>query len=119
MTLTTAAPSGGITIDLSTSDRDFARPASSTVTVPSGSTSATFRIETTTVGESKDIQITARYQNVAINQILRVTIPPPVPRFTITGAARGASGSGVVWVMDLPARRVVGRVTGVGNETYL
>jgi hypothetical protein len=91
VTLTTAAPSGGITIDLSTSDRDYARPASSTVTVPSGSTSATFRIETTTVGDSRDIQITARYQNVAINQILRVTIPPPVPRFTITGAALGDS----------------------------
>jgi hypothetical protein len=89
VTLTTAAPSGGITIDLSTSDRDFARPASSTVTVPAGSTSATFRIETTTVAESKDIQITARYQSVAINQILRVTIPPPVARFTITGSARG------------------------------
>ena len=89
VTLTTAAPSGGITIDLSTSDRDYARPASSTVTVPAGSTSATFRIETTTVGDSRDIQITARYQNVAINQILRVTIPPPVARFTITGTARG------------------------------
>jgi hypothetical protein len=90
VTLTTAAPSGGITIDLSTSDRDFARPASSTVTVPSGSTSATFRIETTTVAESKDIQITARYQSVAINQIIRVTIPPPVARFTIIGTARGS-----------------------------
>jgi hypothetical protein len=89
VTLTTAAPSGGITIDLSTSDRDYARPVGSTVTVPAGSTSATFRIETTTVAESKDIQITARYQNVAINQILRVTIPPPVARFTITGNARG------------------------------
>lgn len=41
------------------------------------------------MAESKDIQITARYQSVAINQILRVTIPPPVARFTITGSARG------------------------------
>jgi len=90
VTLTTAAPSGGISIDLSTSDRDFARPASSTVTVPAGATTATFRIETTTVGESKDIQITARYLNVAINQILRVTITPPVARFTVTGTAKGA-----------------------------
>ena len=37
----------------------------------------------------------------------------------ITGAARGAPGSGVVWVIDVPARKVVGRVTGVGNESYL
>jgi hypothetical protein len=89
VTLTTAAPSGGITIDLSTSDRDTARPASSSVTVPSESTTATFRIESTTVALSTDVQITARYQNVAINQILRVTIPPPVARFTITGSNRG------------------------------
>jgi hypothetical protein len=89
VTLTTAAPSGGISIDLSTSDRDVARPASNTVTVPSGSTTATFTIETTTVSLSQDVQITARYQNVAINQIIRVTIPPPVARFTITGSNRG------------------------------
>jgi len=89
VTLTTAAPSGGITIDLSTSDRDTARPASSSVTVPAGSTTATFRIETTTVALSSDVQITAKYLNVAINQILRVTIPPPVARFTVTGNSRG------------------------------
>jgi hypothetical protein len=89
VTLTTAAPSGGITIDLSTADRDTARPAVSSVTVPSGSTTATFRIESTTVAVSTDVQITARYQNVAINQIIRVTIPPPVARFTITGSGRG------------------------------
>jgi len=59
------------------------------VTVPAGSTTATFRIETTTVGLSTDVQITARYQNVAINQIIRVTIPPPVPRFTVKGENRG------------------------------
>jgi len=89
VTLTTEAPSGGITIDLSTSDRDTARPASSSVTVPAGSTTATFRIESTTVAVSTDVQITARYLNVAINQIIRVTIPPPVPRFTVTGSSRG------------------------------
>jgi hypothetical protein len=89
VTLTTEAPSGGITIELSTSDRDTARPAQSTVTVPAGSTTATFRIETTTVGLSTDVQITARYQSVAINQILRVTIPPPAARFTVKGEQRG------------------------------
>jgi hypothetical protein len=89
VTLTTAAPAGGITIDLSTADRDVARPTSATVTVAAGATRATFNIETTTVAVSQDVQITARYLNVAINVILRVTIPPPVARFTITGTARG------------------------------
>lgn len=89
VTLTTAAPSGGISIDLSTSNRDVARPASSSVTVGSGSTTGSFRIETTTVAESQDVQITARYQSVAINQIIRVTISPPVARFTINSPAKG------------------------------
>jgi hypothetical protein len=89
VTLTSAATSGGVTVDLSTSNRDVARPAVSSVTVPSGSTSATFRIETTTVADSSDVQLTARYLSVAINQILRVTIPPPVARFTVTGSAKG------------------------------
>ncbi len=48
-----------------------------------------------------------------------VAITPDGRYAVITGAARGASGSGVVWVMDLPARQVVSRVTGIGNETYL
>jgi len=87
--LTTGAPSGGASIDLSTANRDVARPVNSSVTVAAGSTTATFTIETTTVSTSQDVQITARYLNVAINQILRVTIPPPVARFTVTGTARG------------------------------
>jgi hypothetical protein len=35
----------------------------------------------------------------------------------VTGAPRGVSNSGVLWVIDLAERRVIGRVTGVGNET--
>ncbi len=79
VTLTTAAPSGGITVDLSTSNRDVARPATGSVTVAAGSTTANFNIESTTVAESQDVQITARYLNVAINQI----------RFTVTSPSKG------------------------------
>jgi D-3-phosphoglycerate dehydrogenase len=39
-----------------------------------------------------------------------VAMTPDGRYAVITGAARGASGSGVVWVMDVPARRVVGRL---------
>src|SRR5258706_11444092 len=88
VTLTTAAPSGGITVDLSTSNRDVARPATGSVTVAAGSTTANFNIESTTVAESQDVQITARYLNVAINQILRVTIVRPVARFTDTSPSK-------------------------------
>ena len=34
-------------------------------------------------------------------------------------APRGKPVSGVLFVVDVPARKVVGRVSGVGNETYL
>lgn len=37
----------------------------------------------------------------------------------ITGAARGEPASGVVWILDLANLAVAGRVTGVGNESYL
>jgi DNA-binding beta-propeller fold protein YncE len=48
-----------------------------------------------------------------------IVVTPDGRYAAITGAARGASGSGVLWVLDVAARKVVGRVTGVGNETYL
>ena len=48
-----------------------------------------------------------------------IVVTPDGRYAAITGAARGTPGSGVLWVMDVPARKVVGRVTGVGNETYL
>ncbi len=37
----------------------------------------------------------------------------------VTGAPRGQPSSGVLWVVDIAERKVVGRVAGVGNETYL
>ena len=48
-----------------------------------------------------------------------VVVTPDGRYAAITGAARGTPGSGELWVLDVPARKVVGRVTGVGNETYL
>ncbi|MBI3707148.1 MAG: hypothetical protein HY246_05655, partial [Proteobacteria bacterium] len=48
-----------------------------------------------------------------------IVITPDGKYAAITGAPRGASGSGVLWVVDIAARKTVSRVTGVGNETYL
>lgn len=48
-----------------------------------------------------------------------IVVTPDGRYAAITGAARGTPNSGVLWVMDVPARKVVSRVTGVGNETYL
>jgi DNA-binding beta-propeller fold protein YncE len=48
-----------------------------------------------------------------------VVITPDGRFAAITGAARAKEGSGVLWVMEIATRKVAGRVTGVGNETYL
>jgi DNA-binding beta-propeller fold protein YncE len=48
-----------------------------------------------------------------------IVITPDGRYAAITGAARAKEGSGILWILDIAARKVVGRVTGVGNETYL
>jgi DNA-binding beta-propeller fold protein YncE len=48
-----------------------------------------------------------------------IVITPDGRYAAVTGAPRGAPGSGVLWVVDIAARKSMGRVTGVGNETYL
>ncbi len=48
-----------------------------------------------------------------------IAITPDGKYAAITGAPRGAANSGVLWVVDIAQRKVVGRVAGVGNETYL
>ncbi len=48
-----------------------------------------------------------------------IVITPDGRYAAITGAARGKEGSGVLWVLEIATRKVVSRVTGVGNETYL
>jgi DNA-binding beta-propeller fold protein YncE len=48
-----------------------------------------------------------------------IVVTPDGAHAAVTGAPRGTPGSGVLWVTDLAQRKVIGRVTGVGNETYL
>jgi len=48
-----------------------------------------------------------------------IAITPDGKYAAVTGAPRGEPNSGVVWVVDIAQRKTVGRVTGVGNETYL
>jgi len=48
-----------------------------------------------------------------------IVITPDGRYAAITGAARGTPGSGILWILDLATNKVLSRVTGVGNETYL
>jgi hypothetical protein len=104
VTLASAAPAGGVTVALSSHDTTVATvPAS--VTVPAGSSSATFNIATTAVsGESKWSIIKASAGGVERQQTINTTAPPtPVP---------GALSS-----LTLTPSTVVGGQTSTGRAT--
>jgi hypothetical protein len=88
ITLTAAAPTGGATISLDSSDRDVARPPS-TVTVPAGSNTVSFNIETSTIREAVTITIFSSYAGVNRNATLRVQPPQLVPQFSVTSPSKG------------------------------
>jgi hypothetical protein len=89
-TLTSAAPSGGAVVTLSSSNTSAATvPAS--VTVPAGATSATFAISTSTVAASTLVPVTANAGGVARTATL--TVIPPGQTATLTVTATGRSGS--------------------------
>lgn len=74
VTLTTAAPAGGAAVALSSSNTAAATvPAS--VTVPAGSTSATFTVSTSSVGANTPATISASYGGVSRTAILTVNAP--------------------------------------------
>lgn len=74
--LTSAAPSGGAVVTLSSSNMSAATvPAS--VTVPAGAFSATFTVSTTSVTASTSATITGAFGGVTRSATLTVTPPPP------------------------------------------
>jgi hypothetical protein len=89
VTLTAAAPSGGATIRLESSNIDAARTPAN-VTVPAGSTTATFTITTATVNTRQAVTITATYADLARTATLSVTLPRPRASFTVTSPTLGS-----------------------------
>src|SRR5918994_1926558 len=76
--LTSAAPSGGAVVTLSSSNTSAATvPAS--VTVPAGAFSATFTVSTSSVTASTSLTITGAFGGVTRSSTLTVTPPPPPP----------------------------------------
>jgi hypothetical protein len=88
ITLTAAAPSGGATIRLESSNVDAVRTPAS-VTVSAGSTSASFPITTATVDTRQTVTITATYADLARTATLSVTLPRPRASFTVTSPTLG------------------------------
>src|ERR671910_1609179 len=76
--LTSAAPSGGAVVTLSSSNTSAATvPAS--VTVPAGAFSATFTVSTASVTASTSLTISGAFGGTGRSATLTVTPPPPPP----------------------------------------
>jgi FG-GAP-like repeat len=92
VTLTSAAPTGGFAVSLSSSNTAAATvPAG--VSVAQGATSATFAITTSAVTASIPVTITASAGGVTRTATLTVTPPPQTATLTVT--ATGRSGERV------------------------
>jgi hypothetical protein len=83
VTLTSAAPSGGAVVTLSSSNTAVAT-VSASVTVAGGATSATFTISTQTVTASSSVTISAAYGGVSKTATLTVTAQPPPTTDTVS-----------------------------------
>ncbi|HEX9160860.1 MAG TPA: hypothetical protein VF980_04065 [Thermoanaerobaculia bacterium] len=88
VTLTSAAPAGGVSVALSSSNAAASVPAS--VTVPAGATSATFTIATTSVGTATTSTVSAAAGGTSAPATL--TVNPAPPSATLTVTATGRSG---------------------------
>jgi len=92
VTLTSAAPSGGAVVGLSSSNTTAATvPAS--VTVAAGNTSATFSVSSAAVTASTAVTIGASYGGISRGATLTVT--PPGQAVTLTVSVTGRSGTRV------------------------
>ncbi|MCY1283239.1 Repeat domain in Vibrio, Colwellia, Bradyrhizobium and Shewanella [compost metagenome] len=92
-TLTSAAPSGGALVTLSSSNPSAATvPAS--VTVAAGATSASFTVNTASVTASTPVTIGGTFDGTARSATLTVT--PPAQTATLTVMATGRSGERVL-----------------------
>jgi hypothetical protein len=88
VTLASAAPSGGALVLLASDSPTVVRvPA--TVTVPAGSRSTTFLVDTSTVTSSATVRITASYGGTSMSATLTVTPPGLVASFVVRSPTRG------------------------------
>ncbi|HEY1267561.1 MAG TPA: hypothetical protein VGH16_09915 [Candidatus Binatia bacterium] len=95
VTLTTAAPAGGLIIDLTAGNPAVTLPA--TVTVGGGATTANFTVTTAPVAASSNATITASYNGVSKSAPLALK-PPVFSSLTLspTSVVGGSSSQGTV-----------------------
>src|SRR5579884_3917203 len=69
------APSGGVTVSLSSSNASVAHPTVNSITIPAGSSSGSFTIATTPVATTTSATITASYNGIKKTAKLTVKAP--------------------------------------------
>ena len=87
VTLTAAAPAGSAVVALFSNNRDVAKVPEN-VTVAAGATSATFRVETSTVRTPSTVRIEATYAGVTRTTDLTVQSPVLQPLFSVSSPNR-------------------------------
>ncbi len=112
LTLTAAAPAGGILVSLAASSQSVVLPSINTIngpvqqyTVPAGDTSGTFKIGSIPVGSTQVVQITATYagtQTLYATLILNSSNPLSLTAFTVNTPSF-TSGSTIVGTVTLNA----------------
>ena len=94
VTLTAAAPPGGLVVSLSSSNAGAAGVPTS-VSVAAGATSATFTVSTSSVSASTAVTVAAAYGGVTRTASLTVNPKPQTSTATLTVTATGRSGERV------------------------
>ena len=95
VTLTAAAPAGGAVVTLQSGNTEVAKVPSS-VTVPAGEKTATFKVDTSTVPLPVQVTLQATYLSVTKLFVLSVRSPALVARFTVTSASKGTNACSVI-----------------------
>jgi hypothetical protein len=88
VTIGAAAPSGGALVTLTSSEPAVVKLPGS-VTVPAGSRSVTFIVDTATVVTPMAVTITATYASGSMSSTLTVTPPALIPSFVVRSRTRG------------------------------
>jgi len=95
VTLTAAAPTGGIVVTLHSNDTDAVKVPNS-VTVNAGATSATFVVDTATVNALSRVVVEAIYKDVTKIFEFTVRSPPLIPRFNVFSNSKGNNACSIV-----------------------
>jgi uncharacterized membrane protein len=107
VTLTERAPSGGLRVEMSSSNTALV-PLPARVTVPAGQTTLTFPVPTNPVTQRTAVVLTAR-QNGVVRQVTLTLYPPQLASFRLT-SPRTRSGQTVTGILSLDGRAPTGGV---------